>query len=95
MGREERQLEFSPSETPRFDVQIFNALNSLDLKSLEEPRYLLGEFVKQPLACLTLGKPAIHSEYKLFSSHVISLGAEVVAPGPYHLLLTCHFHQKV
>ncbi|GAQ80118.1 carotenoid isomerase [Klebsormidium nitens] len=34
--------------------KIFNALNSLDLKSLEEPRYLLGEFVKQPLACLTL-----------------------------------------
>eukprot|EP00884_Botryococcus_braunii_P012292 jgi/Botrbrau1/21063/Bobra.0144s0062.1 len=63
---------------------VFNALNSLDLKSLEEPRYLLGgapppfthltshmrapslfthqlgcagayaEFVKQPVACLTL-----------------------------------------
>jgi hypothetical protein len=40
-----------------FHMQIFNALNSLDLKSLEEPRYLLGEFVKQPLACLTLGEP--------------------------------------
>lgn len=27
---------------------------SLELKSLEEPRYLLGEFAKQPVACLTL-----------------------------------------
>ncbi len=35
-------------------VQVFNSLNSLELKSLEEPRYLLGEFVKHPLACLTL-----------------------------------------
>ncbi|KAG2451912.1 hypothetical protein HYH02_003687 [Chlamydomonas schloesseri] len=34
--------------------RIFDSLNVLDLKSLEEPRYLLGEFAKQPLACLTL-----------------------------------------
>ena len=34
--------------------RVFNSLNSIELKSLEEPRYLLGEFVKQPLACLTL-----------------------------------------
>jgi hypothetical protein len=33
---------------------VFNALNSLEMKSLEEPRYLLGEFVKDPLSCLTL-----------------------------------------
>ena len=33
---------------------MFNSLNSLELKSLEEPRYLLGEFGKHPLACLTL-----------------------------------------
>ena len=33
---------------------MFNSLNSLELKSLEEPRYLLGEFAKHPLACLTL-----------------------------------------
>ncbi len=33
---------------------MFNSLNVLELKSLEEPRYLLGEFAKQPLACLTL-----------------------------------------
>ncbi|MEW5306762.1 MAG: hypothetical protein WDW36_009203 [Sanguina aurantia] len=33
---------------------VFNSLNVLELKSLEEPRYLLGEFVKEPLACLTL-----------------------------------------
>ena len=34
--------------------RVFNSLNSLELKSLEEPRYLLGEFAKHPLACLTL-----------------------------------------
>lgn len=34
--------------------KVFNSLNSLELKSLEEPRYLLGEFVKHPVACLTL-----------------------------------------
>ncbi|DBA72385.1 TPA: hypothetical protein ACH3X2_010424 [Trebouxia sp. C0005] len=34
--------------------RVFNSLNSLELKSLEEPRYLLGQFVKQPIACLTL-----------------------------------------
>lgn len=35
-------------------MQVFNSLNCLQLKSLEEPRYLLGEFFKHPLACLTL-----------------------------------------
>jgi len=35
--------------------QIFNALNSLELKSLEEPIYLFGQFLKKPLECLTLG----------------------------------------
>lgn len=34
--------------------KVFDSLNVLELKSLEEPRYLLGEFVKQPQACLTL-----------------------------------------
>ncbi len=33
---------------------VFNALNSLEMKSLEEPKYLMGEFFKNPLACLTL-----------------------------------------
>lgn len=33
---------------------VFNALNSLELKSLEEPRYLMGEFFKDPVSCLTL-----------------------------------------
>jgi len=33
---------------------VFNALNALELKSLEEPRYLLTQFSKQPIACLTL-----------------------------------------
>ncbi|XP_073139054.1 prolycopene isomerase, chloroplastic-like [Henckelia pumila] len=34
--------------------KIFNALNSLELKSLEEPVYLFGQFFKKPLECLTL-----------------------------------------
>ncbi|KAL3586561.1 hypothetical protein D5086_013428 [Populus alba] len=36
--------------------KIFNALNSLELKSLEEPIYLLGQFFQKPLECLTLGQ---------------------------------------
>mmetsp|Transcript_7876 Transcript_7876/g.22496 ORF Transcript_7876/g.22496 Transcript_7876/m.22496 type:complete len:623 (+) Transcript_7876:195-2063(+) len=38
--------------------KVFNALNSLELKSLEEPRYLLGQFAKHPGACLTLAAMA-------------------------------------
>ena len=34
--------------------RVFNSLNSLELKSLEEPRYLLEQFGKNPGACLTL-----------------------------------------
>ncbi|KAI4310633.1 hypothetical protein MLD38_035597 [Melastoma candidum] len=34
--------------------KIFNSLNSLELKSLEEPLYLFGQFFKKPLECLTL-----------------------------------------
>ncbi|KAI5585853.1 hypothetical protein BDE02_06G172500 [Populus trichocarpa] len=34
--------------------KIFNALNSLELKSFEEPIYLLGQFFQKPLECLTL-----------------------------------------
>lgn len=34
--------------------KVFNALNSLELKSLEEPLYLFGQFFKNPVACLTL-----------------------------------------
>ena len=34
--------------------RVFDALNSLELKSLEEPRYLLTQFARHPLACLTL-----------------------------------------
>eukprot|EP00899_Mesostigma_viride_P024352 jgi/Mesvir1/5100/Mv15262-RA.1 len=33
---------------------IFNALNSFELKSLEEPRYLLSVFAQKPLECLKL-----------------------------------------
>ncbi|KAJ8754461.1 hypothetical protein K2173_005622 [Erythroxylum novogranatense] len=35
--------------------KIFNSLNSLELKSLEEPIYLFGQFFQKPLECLTLG----------------------------------------
>ena len=34
--------------------RVFNALNALELKSLEEPAYLLGQFGRRPGACLTL-----------------------------------------
>ncbi|RLM70097.1 carotenoid isomerase 1 [Panicum miliaceum] len=34
--------------------KIFNSLNSLELKSLEEPLYLFGQFFQKPLECLTL-----------------------------------------
>ncbi|CAI7895485.1 unnamed protein product [Closterium sp. NIES-54] len=34
--------------------QVFNALNALELQSLEEPLYLLGQFFRNPRACLTL-----------------------------------------
>ncbi|PKA52290.1 Prolycopene isomerase 2, chloroplastic [Apostasia shenzhenica] len=34
--------------------RIFNSLNSLELKSLEEPIYLFGQFFKRPVECLTL-----------------------------------------
>ncbi|XP_020574315.1 prolycopene isomerase 2, chloroplastic [Phalaenopsis equestris] len=34
--------------------KIYNSLNSLELKSLEEPIYLLGQFFKKPFECLTL-----------------------------------------
>ena len=30
------------------------SLNVLELKSLEEPYYLMGQFFNQPLACLKL-----------------------------------------
>ncbi|KAJ1275906.1 hypothetical protein BS78_05G172000 [Paspalum vaginatum] len=34
--------------------KIFSSLNSLELKSLEEPLYLFGQFFQKPLECLTL-----------------------------------------
>ncbi|MEA5582551.1 carotenoid isomerase [Nodularia harveyana UHCC-0300] len=36
--------------------KVFNYLNSIDLLSLEEPRYLLRTFLRHPLACLGLAK---------------------------------------
>ena len=35
-------------------AQIFNSLNSMELRSLEELRFLMSQFVKAPLSCLTL-----------------------------------------
>jgi prolycopene isomerase len=35
-------------------MQIFNSLNSMELKSLEEIRFLMSQFFKQPISCLTL-----------------------------------------
>ncbi|KAL0908833.1 hypothetical protein M5K25_023342 [Dendrobium thyrsiflorum] len=34
--------------------KVYNSLNSLELKSLEEPIYLFGQFFKKPVECLTL-----------------------------------------
>ncbi|MEY3332925.1 MAG: hypothetical protein RLZZ176_1225, partial [Cyanobacteriota bacterium] len=36
--------------------KVFNCLNNVELLSLEEPRYLLRVFLKNPLACLGLAK---------------------------------------
>lgn len=36
--------------------KVFNALNALELRSLEEPRYLLAQFVRHPIHCLTLAR---------------------------------------
>ncbi|MDF5713737.1 MAG: carotene isomerase [Rhizonema sp. NSF051] len=36
--------------------KVFNCLNSMDLLSLEEPRYLLRQFFQHPLECLGLVK---------------------------------------
>ncbi len=36
--------------------QVFNCLNSMDLLSLEEPRYLTKVFFQHPLSCLGLVK---------------------------------------
>lgn len=38
----------------RASLQIFNSLNSMELRSLEEIRFLMSQFVKAPLSCLTL-----------------------------------------
>ncbi|KAL0337079.1 UNVERIFIED_CONTAM: Prolycopene isomerase, chloroplastic [Sesamum calycinum] len=43
--------------------KIFNALNSLELKSLEEPIYLFGQFFKKPRECLTLNAGNIARNY--------------------------------
>ncbi len=36
--------------------KVFNCLNSMELLSLEEPRYLMRTFFRHPLACLGLAK---------------------------------------
>lgn len=37
-------------------VQVFNSLNKLELRTLEEIKFLMQQFVKEPVACLTLAK---------------------------------------
>ena len=39
--------------------RVFNALNSLELKSLEEPRYLLGGTLALPRVCLACMASAV------------------------------------
>lgn len=48
------ELKVLQTRFPLSTRQVFNALNTLELKSLEEPRYLLEQFAAHPLACLTL-----------------------------------------
>ena len=36
--------------------KVFNYLNSMDLLSLEEPRYLMRTFLQHPLSCLGLAR---------------------------------------
>lgn len=52
--------------------RVFNALNSLELKSLEEPKYLMGEFFKNPVACLTL------ASYLITNTGIICLAQKTV-----------------
>ncbi|KAI9161599.1 hypothetical protein LWI28_018970 [Acer negundo] len=48
-------LQSYPFEFPGMEDMIFNALNSLELKSLEEPIYLFGQLFQKPFERLTLG----------------------------------------
>lgn len=50
--------------------RVFNALNSLELKSLEEPRYLLGQFARDPLSCLTLASYLISNCGDVARKHI-------------------------
>ncbi|GJX83578.1 hypothetical protein Tco_0333059 [Tanacetum coccineum] len=45
--------------------EIFNALNSLELKSLDEPIYLFGQFFRKPVECLTLVKTITFKHRKM------------------------------
>ncbi|GFR46202.1 hypothetical protein Agub_g7733 [Astrephomene gubernaculifera] len=50
--------------------KVFNSLNVLELKSLEEPRYLLGQFAVQPLACLTLASMVAANTGEVARRHI-------------------------
>ncbi|KAF8403414.1 hypothetical protein HHK36_011517 [Tetracentron sinense] len=62
--------------------KIFNALNSLELKSLEEPIYLFGQFFQKPIECLTLVAPVAIKESRLASPFVKAMHASVEARLP-------------
>ena len=51
-------------------VQVFNALNKLELRTLEEIKFLMQQFVKEPLACLTLAKYFIANAGDVSRSHI-------------------------
>ncbi|KXZ53863.1 hypothetical protein GPECTOR_6g781 [Gonium pectorale] len=54
----------------KFYDECWRVLNVLELKSLEEPRYLLGEFAKQPIACLTLASFLITNTGDVARKHI-------------------------
>ncbi|KAG1653437.1 hypothetical protein FOA52_006948 [Chlamydomonas sp. UWO 241] len=50
--------------------KVFNALNSIELKSLEEPRYLMAQFARSPLSCLMLASFAITNTGEVARKHI-------------------------
>jgi prolycopene isomerase len=52
------------------DMQIFNSLNSMELRSLEEIRFLMLQFFKEPLSCLTLASYFITNTGQTARKHI-------------------------
>lgn len=49
---------------------MFNALNKLELRTLEEIRFLMGQFFREPLACLTLARYFITNAGDIARQHI-------------------------